>query len=104
MLVRKANAVEEETEWATRLYHQCNQSIHVTDGVTVTSLSASLLQKIRAATDHLCQITLNQKLSHELKKWSKFSNRIKAKSHKMRPACILTAGKITQTDNRQLLI
>jgi hypothetical protein len=31
----------------------CNQSTHVTDGVTVTLLSASLLQKISAATDCL---------------------------------------------------
>jgi len=26
MLIRKANAVEEETKWAAWLYHQCNQS------------------------------------------------------------------------------
>ena len=39
-----------------QLYH------HVTDGVTVMSLSASLLQKITVAVDCVCQITLNQKL------------------------------------------
>ena len=44
-----ASAVEEETKWPTWLYHQCNQSIHVTDGMTVMSLSASLLQKIGVA-------------------------------------------------------
>jgi len=33
----------------------------MTDGVTVTSLSASLQHKTRAAMDHVCQITLNQK-------------------------------------------
>jgi len=38
------------------VYHQ---SIHVTDSVTVTSLSANLLQNISAATDSLCQIKLN---------------------------------------------
>jgi len=38
------------------VYHQ---SIYVTDGVTVMSLSASLLQNISAATDSLCQIKLN---------------------------------------------
>jgi hypothetical protein len=31
ILVRKATAVEEETKCAARLYHQRNQSIHVTD-------------------------------------------------------------------------
>jgi len=34
----------------------------VTDGVTVTSLSARTLQKISAATDRVCQIALNRKL------------------------------------------
>jgi hypothetical protein len=34
MLVRKVNAIEEETKWAASLYQQHNQSIHVTDGVT----------------------------------------------------------------------
>jgi len=38
------------------------QFLHVTDGMTVTSFSASFLQKISAATDHICQIALNQKL------------------------------------------
>ena len=57
------NAIEEETASAAWLYHQHNQSVHVTDGVTVMSLSASLLQKISVATNHLCQIVLNRKLS-----------------------------------------
>jgi hypothetical protein len=64
------------------LYQQCNQSIHVTDGMTVTSLSASLLNKISVAMDHLCQITMNKKLSHKFGKWCKFSSIIKAKSRK----------------------
>ena len=58
MLVRKANAVEEETTYAAWLYHQRNQSTHMTDGMTVTSLSASLLQKISAAMDCLYQIVI----------------------------------------------
>jgi hypothetical protein len=32
----------------------------VTDGMTVVSLSATILQKINVAMDHLCQIALNQ--------------------------------------------
>jgi len=44
-----------------------NVSIHnVTDGVTVMSLSASLLQKISVNVDFVCQIVLNSKLSHQL--------------------------------------
>jgi hypothetical protein len=74
------------------IYHQRNQSIQVTDGMTVMSLSASLLQKIKVAMDHLCQITLNQKLLRKFEKWYKFSSRIKVKLHKnklceTRPAC-----------------
>jgi len=33
---------------------------HLTDGMTVTSLSASLLQKISASMDRLCWIALKQ--------------------------------------------
>jgi hypothetical protein len=85
MLVRKANAVEEGTKRAAWLYHQHNQSIHATDGMTVTSLSA-------VATDCLRQIALNWKLWQKFEKWCKFSSRVKAKSHrkkscKARPAC-----------------
>jgi len=36
----------------------------VTVGVTMTSLSASLLQKISAAMDCVFQIVLNQKVLH----------------------------------------
>jgi len=64
MFVTKAIAVEEETKRATWLCHQLNQPMYMTNGVTVTSLSASLLQKISAAIDHICQITLKWKLSH----------------------------------------
>jgi len=41
-LLTKPNAVEGETTPAKQLYHQHNQSTHVTDSMTVTSLSASL--------------------------------------------------------------
>jgi hypothetical protein len=88
-----ANAGEEETQWATWLYHQCYQSIHMTVGMTLTSLSASLLQKISSAMDCPCQIALNWKLSRILERWCKFSVCVKAKSCtkklcKTRPACI----------------
>jgi len=43
MLVRKANAVKEETTGAAFLYHQHNQSIHMTDGMTVMPLFGNLL-------------------------------------------------------------
>ena len=83
MLIRKASAVEEETR-RTVIYHQRNQYIHVTDGVTVASLSASLLQKIIAATYRLCQIASNRNLARKFEKWRKFSSRVKAKSRKKR--------------------
>ena len=54
-LVTNASVVEEITKWLSWLYHQHNQSIYVTEGVTMMSLAASLLQKISATTDHLCQ-------------------------------------------------
>jgi hypothetical protein len=62
-LVRNANAVEEETRWATCLYHKRNQPIRVTNRVIVTSFSASLQHKTRATTDHVCHTALNRKLS-----------------------------------------
>jgi hypothetical protein len=42
-----------------------NLSIHVTDGVTVLSFSAGVLQKISAATCCPCQIILKIKLFHK---------------------------------------
>ena len=75
-----SNAAEEKTKWATCLCHKHNQSIHMTDGVVVTSF---LLASCRsAATDHLCQITLNGRLSCKLDRWCKFSRCVKEKSHK----------------------
>jgi hypothetical protein len=94
MLVRKANVVEKEAKLAKWLYHQHNQFIHMADGMTVKSLSASLLQKISVAKDFLCQIMLNWILLCKFKKWFKFSSCLKVKSckmksHKTRPACFL---------------
>jgi hypothetical protein len=79
----KANDAEEETMQVTCLYHECNQSIQVIDGVTVMSLSASLLQKISVATDRLCQVALNRKLTPKFQKWCKFSSRVEVKLHKV---------------------
>jgi hypothetical protein len=63
----------------------------VTEGVTVTSLFASLLQKISVDTHRLCRIVLNQTLSRKFKKWCKLLSRVKAnlrgkKLRKMTPA------------------
>jgi hypothetical protein len=77
MLVRDANAVEEGTMWATWLYHHHHQSTNVADGVTVMSLSASIRQKLSAATDRLCQIVLNQKLLRKFKSGINFQVMLK---------------------------
>jgi len=60
LMLTKASAVEEETKWAAWLYHRCNQSKHLTEGVTVMSLSASLLQKISLHMNDLCKIAPNK--------------------------------------------
>jgi len=90
ILVRKANAIEEEIKWAAWLNDQRQQSRHVTDGVTVTSLSASLLQNTSAATDGPGQIALNWESSRKFEGWCKFSSRVEVKSckksRKTRPA------------------
>jgi len=59
-----SSVVEGGSTLAALLYHQCNQSIHVTHGMTIMSLSASLHHKTSAATDCVCQITLNWILLH----------------------------------------
>ena len=84
--LRKAKAVDEEITQAATLYHERNQSIHMTDGVTVMSLSAILLQRISAAMNHLCQFAVNQELSCIFEKWCIFSSHIKEKSHKKETA------------------
>jgi len=58
MLIRKADAVEEETEWAEWITIIISPHMWQLTGM---SLYASLLQEISAATDRLCQIVLNQK-------------------------------------------
>jgi len=60
ILVTKASAVVGGTISAACLYYQCNQSIHATDGVTVTSLSASLQHKKSVARGLISQIVLQQ--------------------------------------------
>jgi len=106
ILVTKANPVEQGITSAASLYHRCNQSMHVTDGMAVLSLAVSIQHKIYAARDCLFQILLNWKLSHivympdcvklkilnTFEKWFKFSSYVQAKSYKkksrkMRPAC-----------------
>jgi len=112
ILVTKAYAVEQGATSAMRFYHQCNQSIHMADGVTAMSLSASLQDKtvppgiilsncvqLKTITDCLCQIALNGKLSCTFEKWCKFSSCIWVKSrknklHKMRPAYIFVGSSL----------
>jgi hypothetical protein len=59
----------------------------VTDGMAVMSLSASLIEKISAAADHLWQITLKWKLLYKFEKRCKFLSHIKTKLCKLRPDC-----------------
>jgi hypothetical protein len=59
----KANGDEGGITWAVCLYHQCNQSVRVTDGMTVTLFSDGLQHKTSAATFHLCQIALYWRFS-----------------------------------------
>jgi len=93
----KANVDEAGTTLAACLCHQCNQSIHVTDGMTVTTLSASLQHRTSVVAFCLCQITLkpniimclcqialNQTVSRKFKKLCKMFSRIKAKLCKWR--------------------
>jgi hypothetical protein len=46
MLIRQADAVEEKTKSTAWLYHQHNQSVHMTVGMTVRSVSANFIQKM----------------------------------------------------------
>ena len=68
----------------------------------MTSLYASLLQMISTGKDHLCQITLNWKLSHKFKKGCQFSSLVKVKLrkkklHKTIPACTASFRNFTLT-------
>jgi len=60
----------------------------MTDGMTETSLSASLKHKTSASTFRPCQITLNRTLLLKFEKWCKYSSRVTAKLRKKSPACI----------------
>jgi len=60
-----------------------NINQYMTDGMAVTSLYASLLQKMSAAKDCPCQIAINQKL------WCKCNKCKNVKLRKRRPAYIL---------------
>jgi len=89
------------------LYNKYNQSIRVTDCVTVISLSASFLQKISADTDYLSQIAFNRKLLPKSENWWKFSRRFKAKSSKKKSlktkhACISFVTKGMSEAKRSL--
>jgi hypothetical protein len=59
----KANAGEGGVTQAICSYHQFYQSIHITEGVAVMSLSDTLLHKTCVATFRLCQIVSKWKLS-----------------------------------------
>jgi hypothetical protein len=87
-LVTKVNAVEGGTTSDTWLYHQSKHSTHVTNGMTVTSLSVSLQHKTSATRPCLCQIVLNCKLLHKLQKLCKFSSCVTVNSYKTRLACM----------------
>jgi len=58
IFVPKANDDERGIKQATYLYHKRNQSIHVTDGMTLPSLSAGLQHKTNMAEFHLCRTAL----------------------------------------------
>ena len=88
-----ANAVEEETKWATWLYYQHNQSIH-------DWLCDSDITCYYPPTEDKCghgssmPNCVKTKIKSKFKECCKFSSCVKAKSHKkesrkMRPASIL---------------
>ena len=59
-------------------------NIHVTDGVTMTSLSASVQQKTSAATECLCKIALNRNYRENSKSGENFQVAIKGNRTKNR--------------------
>ena len=70
------------TTTAAWLYHKRNLSIHVIDGITVTSIFVSLKHNTRPAADRTCQMAKYRKLLHEFEKRIKYHvaverNRIK---------------------------
>jgi hypothetical protein len=65
ILIRKANAVKEQTKRDAAYITKVINVIRVTDGVTVTSLPASLLQNVTVTTDRLWKIALKRRLSRK---------------------------------------
>ena len=85
-----SNAADKKAKWAMYLYHQHNQSIHLTDGVVMMSLFASLLQKCSHWS--FMPNHINRRFLHKLERHCKFSSHFKAKlrkkkSYKKGPAC-----------------
>jgi len=91
IFIPKASVDEAGTTPAACLCHQCNRCIHVTDGTTVTAVSASLQHKTSAVTFCLCQIAvkpnivmclcqiaLNRSVLRKFKKWCKMFSYIRA--------------------------
>lgn len=68
--------------WAAWQYYQPTQSIHI-DGMTVTSLYLSLLEKVSV---HLFQTVLSRKLSYKFEKLCKHSH-ITVNLCKIKHAC-----------------
>jgi hypothetical protein len=97
-MVSKANAAEGKCIPATWLYHQRDQSIHMTDGMTVTLLSAGLKYrsykpngvKPKIITYHLCQIDIRQKLLCKFEKciFKLHSNKIVQKELAKNETCL----------------
>ena len=76
------------------LYHHCNHSIHVTDNLTVRSLSAVLLQKMLGGNRSSMPNRVKPKIIIKLKNRCKPSSCVETKSHKKKlhktgPACML---------------
>jgi hypothetical protein len=76
MLIRKTHAVE-EPKWPLWLYDQYNQSINVTDGMSVMSLPASLLEKVGVTMDCLWQMCYTENYHVKSKSGVTFSVALK---------------------------
>ena len=99
MLVRKANAVEEETMWAVWLYYYHNPYASLMVWWWPCFLLASSTRqelyrvKLKSMGYCVCPVTLNWILLCKFMKWFKFSSHIKVKLckkklHKMIPVCV----------------
>jgi hypothetical protein len=79
-------------------------SLHTCDWQQWCYFLLSSYRRCLLATDHLCQIVLNEKLLSKLKNKCKLSSCVKAKSHKKkshktRPACMLLHFKKQLTNS-----